>query len=342
MDAVPPALRGPMNPLDEPLPPHWQESDDEGVSLWELWDIAWAGKWWVIALALGCGALGAGWASFQTPWYQSKVVLMSLDQTPVAGSTASASQDAQSAGSSRLFASPAVPLVTLQSARFAENFILKHDLMRVLFAEDWDAEAQRWNVDDPADAPDLRDAVSLFTSDVLSVHADPRSGLTTLSVSWSDAELARTWADGLVTDLNQTLRAQALADAERNVEHLKSEMPKATSATVQQSIGRLLDIEMQKVMLVKVHPDVAYTVIDPARTPKDPFKPQPLRITLMALVAGALAGLMLVFLRNAASARRKQRAFDLASGDGPADDSGAGPRLPALRPTGPSGLKSLR
>lgn len=341
MGAVPPSASDPMNPHDEPLPSHWQDSDDEGLSLWELWEIAWAGKWWILALALGFAALGATWALIQPPWYQSKVVILPLDQAPPGGASAAA-ENASASGASRLFASPAVPLVTLQSARFAESFILEHDLLPALFPDDWDASAQRWRVDDPAEAPDIRDAVSLFTSEVLSVHTDPRSGLTTLTVSWRDAELARSWADGLVNDLNQTLRSQALADAERNVEHLKSEMPKATSATVQQSIGRLLDVEMQKVMLVKVRPDVAFTVIDPARTPKDPFKPDPLRLTLMAAAAGALAGTVLVFLRNSAAVRRKQLAGELAGGAESEAPASAVPRLPTLRPTGPSGLKSLR
>lgn len=330
-----------MNPNDEPLPSHWQDSDDEGLSLWELWEIAWAGKWTVMFLALICATVAAGWAALQPPWYQSRVVLLSLDHAGGAGAP-SASEFAPLAGPSRLFASAAVPLVTLQSARFAERFIFEHDLMPALFPELWDADGQRWNVQDPAEAPDIRDAVSLFTTEVLSVHADPRTGLTTLTVSWRDPELARIWADGLVTALNETLRAQALSDAERNVEHLKSEMPKANSATVQQSIGRLLDIEMQKVMLVKVHPDVAFSVIDPARTPKDPFKPRRLRITLTALAVGAMAGLMLVFLRNAHQARRRQRGLELEGRSGAEVTPGAVPRLPSLRPAGPSGLKSIR
>lgn len=290
-----------MHPQDSPLPPQWPYPEDDEVDLWGLWETAWSEKWKIVGATLAAGLLGALYSFVQAPWYESKVVLVAVQPTqPLGATTATAASTAVG-----LSAAPQVPLATLRSHQFAEDFITKHELLPVLFAETWDALAQAWRVAPSAEAPDLRDAVELFTKDVLAVESDHRTGLITLTVSWTDADLAKSWADAIVTEANDMLRTRALIDGERNVEHLKSELPKATSATVQQSIGRLLDQEMQKVMLVKCNPEFAFKILDPARAPKHPFKPDRARIIVIALAIGSVTGVLSVFLRKAARARRE-------------------------------------
>lgn len=332
----------PQNP--SPLS-HWRASEDEGVSFWEIWEAAWAAKWSIAAFALLFGAVAATWSFLQPDWYQARAVLLAVDPIQ-AQPTISPSGDPAAAPLSRgLFATPQVPLLTLRSERFAEQFIEQHELLPVLFAEFWDVSARRWISEARAEAPDLRDAVSFFTSDVLAVDSDPRSGVTTLSVNWTDPALAREWADALVKDLNDTLRAQALSDAERNVEHLKSQLKQTGAATVQQALARLLEVELQRVMLAKVQPDVAFAVLDPARTPKDPIGPQRLKITLIALAGGALIGAMVVFLRRSAALRREQLEAAIAAQHEYEDEHGEPHEevqpLPALRPASRSGISSV-
>lgn len=334
-----------MSPQNHPSLSHWEASEDEGVSFWELWESAWASKWWIATFALVAGALGATWMWLQPDLYRVRVVLLPVDPIQ-AQPTVSTGVDPASAPLSRgLFASPQVPLLTLRSERFAEQFIEQHELLPILFAEFWDHSAQRWITDGRVEAPDLRDAVSFFTSDVLAIDSDPRSGLTNLSVSWTDPVLAREWADALVQDLNDSLRAQALADAERNVEHLKAQIKQPGAATVQQALARLLEVELQRVMLAKVQPDVAFAVIDPARTPKDPIGPQRIKFTLIALGGGALLGAMVVFLRRSAAQRREQLEA-AAAAQREYDEEHTEPHeevqpLPALRPASRSGISSV-
>ena len=47
----------------------------------------------------------------------------------------------------------------LQSNAFTARFIEDEKLLPVLFADRWDAENDRWKVDDPADVPTLADGV---------------------------------------------------------------------------------------------------------------------------------------------------------------------------------------
>ncbi len=334
-----------MSPQNHSSLTHWNAAEDEGVSLWELWETAWADKWWIVAFALVAAALGATWSWMQPDVYRARVVLLPVDSLQAQPTVSTAGESASATSARGLFASPQVPLLTLRSERFAEQFIEQHELLPLLFAEFWDKSAKRWIVDGRVEAPDMRDAVSYFTSDVLAVESDPRTGLTSLSVSWSDPALAREWADALIQDLNDTLRAQALADAERNVEHLKAQMKQTGAATVQQALARLLEVELQREMFARVQPAVAFAVIDPARTPKDPVGPQRIKFTLIAFGGGALLGAMVVFLRRSAAQRREQleaaaaaqREYDEEHGE-PHEEVQP---LPALRPASRSGISSV-
>ncbi|MEI2420246.1 hypothetical protein V6O07_08225, partial [Arthrospira platensis SPKY2] len=87
-------------------------------------------------------------------------------------------------------------------------------------------------------------------------------------VEWTDADTAAAWATALVRRLNASLRNQAIQESETNIEFLRSELSQTNLVTLQQSIGRLLDSELQKLMLARGNEEFAVKVLDPAHVPK--------------------------------------------------------------------------
>jgi uncharacterized protein involved in exopolysaccharide biosynthesis len=190
---------------------------------------------------------------------------------------------------------PQVPLATLRSVQFAEDFIRRNDLLPILLEGS------------PSDGeePDIRDAVKRFSEDVLKVNDEVESGLVTVTVTWEDPVVAARWANDIASFANETLRDRALADAERNVTHLKSELPLTSSVMVQQSIGRLLDQELQTVMIAKGNPEFAFKVIDPGKVPKFRSAPRRAQMTVLSLIAGGFLGILYVLWSRAVAARRR-------------------------------------
>jgi uncharacterized protein involved in exopolysaccharide biosynthesis len=274
-------------------------AEDE-IDLWELWDILWSEKWWVIGASLLFGAGGATYSLIQTPVFEAKVVLSPAQQTQGSGASSLLAQFAPIAGIAGISASPQVGVATLQSVQFAEDFIVKNNLLSVLLAGVERSGGEK---------PDIRDGVRIFQQNVAKITSDVKTGLVTITVSWKDANTAAAWANELARAANDTLRDRALATAERNLAYLKAELPTTTSVTVQQSIGRLLDQEMQTVMLAKGNPEYAFKVVDPAKVPKARSSPKRAQITLVALVAGGFFGVLFVFIRRAIRARREKLAF---------------------------------
>ena len=122
----------------------------------------------------------------------------------------------------------------------------------------------------------------------------------TLAVEWTDPDVAAEWASVLVRRLNDRLRERALLEAETNVSYLQSEMGSTNLVTLQESIGRLLETELQKLMLAKGNEEFAFKILDPAVSPKQRVRP---KRALTVIVGTLLGGLLGVF---AVSGRRCQ------------------------------------
>lgn len=185
-------------------------------------------------------------------------------------------------------------LAVLRSREFTENFIRKHDLMPILFHKRWDAHAQRWK-GEPERWPTLAQAFQLFDGRVRDITHDKLSGLITLSVEWTDPELAARWANGLIEQLNAEMRARAIASAADSVGYLEKELSSTSVVETRQSIGRLLEAQINRKMLATVTQEYAFRIVDRALPPEvdDEVRPNKPLLLAVGIVVGLLLGIVL-------------------------------------------------
>jgi uncharacterized protein involved in exopolysaccharide biosynthesis len=169
------------------------------------------------------------------------------------------------------------PLAVLRSKGLAQRFIVDRHLVDEL------TSGPTFSVYGTAD---IRDAVRNFDKMVRTVTEDKKSGLVTLSIRWTDPDIASDWANALVQRANDELRSRAEQDATRNLRYLQQELASTSVLPLQQAIGRLVENEMQKAMLAKGSQEYAFRVIDPATAPKYRVSPARLLAVLGSLVLG--------------------------------------------------------
>jgi uncharacterized protein involved in exopolysaccharide biosynthesis len=278
----------------------------DSVTLPELWRIVWSRKWTIVVVTLLFAMASVVYALLAEEIYRSEVLLMPSDEqsSPVVGGqlgghAALAGVDV-GRGDQRVEA-----LAVLRSRDFAREFIADYNLLPVFFADRWDENAQRWVVENPDDAPDLRDGVRYFHKSVYDVEEDSSTGLVTLSIEWHDPDTAALWAEALVGRVNDRLRERALKEAQTNVSYLQAEMGRTSLVAMQQSIGQLLQTEMQKLMLARGNEEFAFKVVDPAVPPKERERPKRTLIVILGtLLGGALsvAGVLLAGVGRRADA----------------------------------------
>jgi uncharacterized protein involved in exopolysaccharide biosynthesis len=263
----------------------------------------WKGRWVILWFVLGFALFGLAYGFLATKWYRAEVVL-----TPAPQKTNQALAGLAGSGTGGLLAglvglnlgnaNTDEAIGVLKSRDFARQFIEDQGLLHVLLADKWDARAGRWKETDPERQPDIRDAVRYFGKRVLSVDQDKRTGLITVAVEWKNAATAAAWANMIVDRLNNEMRTRALADGEANVAYLRRELGTTNEVAVQGAISRLLETELQRVMVARGDRQFSFRIVDPAEVPKYRSWPKRSIILAVAILAGGLAGVAAVFARQ--------------------------------------------
>lgn len=270
----------------------------EVVNLIALMRLMWQQKLQIAVITAFFAAASIAYALLATEWYEAEVLLTSTDDESMQDIAGQFGGLASLAGIELGSGGTAEPIAVLRSRAFSRDFIEDLDLMPVLFAEEWDAESGRWRSENTDDQPEMRDAVRLFREDLLSVREDSQTGLVTVTVEWKDPQVAADWANTLVERLNARMRQRALRDAENNVEYLQNELKGVAVVAIQQSIGRLLETELQKLMLAKGNEEFAFRVIDPATPPKYRSRPKRTLLVVASTFFGGMIGVFFVVMRR--------------------------------------------
>jgi uncharacterized protein involved in exopolysaccharide biosynthesis len=276
------------------------------ISLRELWDTAWSGKWLIIGLSVLAAALGTAYALLATPIYRADVLMLPAEGD-VTGSGSSLLNQFGGLASLAGVQLPSVggnkaeAIALMKSRAFTDAFIQENALQPVLFADEWDAQTHQWKVSSDGKHPTLRRAFKLWDTKIRSVQEDKKTGLVTLTIEWTDREQAAKWARQLVDRLNAVMRERAIEDAERSMRYLNKELEGTNIVGVQQAIYRLIEQQLKAVMLANARQEYAFKIIDPAVVPDEDQRVSPKRkiIVLLSGLAGGLLGVLIVFMRRA-------------------------------------------
>lgn len=276
---------------------------DDEIDLVDLWRLLWAGRWLIAATTMSISVMALAVSYLMTPKYRVDVILAPVSEE---GSTLSALGGqlgglaglvgGLGSGSSNLNEA----LATLVSRDFIERFIEDHNLLPVLFAKRWDAQARRWDVDSVEDEPTLSDGFYFFRKRVLTVTEYQKTGLTLLSVEWKDPTLAAEWARLLVDRINGHMRQRSIDEASRSLEYLQSEISGTKAVEIQQAAYRLVENQLKTIMVAKSRDEYVFRVVDPPKVPDpdDYVKPRRALMTILGLGLGLGVGVLWVLFRS--------------------------------------------
>ena len=169
----------------------------------------------------------------------------------------------------------------------------------VLYASKWDRERNDWKTNDARSKPTLWKANKYFKEKIRRVSSDNKTGLVTLTITWSDPVFAAKWANDLVRMANDNLRDRAIAESERNISYLNEQAAKTDVVGIRQTIYNIMETEINKAMLAKGSEEYAFKIIDPAVVPEKPYSPRPVLWTLGSLLGALVLSVAVAFVRIA-------------------------------------------
>jgi uncharacterized protein involved in exopolysaccharide biosynthesis len=278
---------------------------NEEITLQQFLVSLWRAKWMIAAVAAGFAAAAAVAASFVPKTYRSTLVVALVSDSGASGQLAALGSIASQFGLGSLAglggqqsSRAAESLAVLQSRTLIEGYIRDNDLLPVLYANLWDPQNRKWKTARADKAPTLWKGGEYFSRKILNVRTDPKTGLVQVTVTWKDSKMAATWANGLAKLANQVLRAKAIEESDRNVAYLTEQAAKTGVVEARQTIYKLLENELYKVMLARGTEEYAFKVLDPAAISEKPYAPRFSVWVVAALVGGAFAASLLVLIKE--------------------------------------------
>jgi uncharacterized protein involved in exopolysaccharide biosynthesis len=277
----------------------------EDLDLLDVAKTLWQRRWLVLLVTFAFTAAGVTYALLATPWYRAEVLLMPQES----GSGSILSSQLSQLGSLASLAGVNVgtggreePIALLRSRGFSRRFIEDNRIAAVLMADRWDNQAAQ-RTGGGAGEPDVRDAVLRFQESIFKLSDDKKTGLVTLAIEWKDPAVAANWANAMAGQINSEMRARTLREASSNVKFLRSEMTKTDVVSLQQSIARLLEAEIQKLMLASGNAEFAFRIVDKAEAPKLRVRPKRTAISVLSCALGILVGVVAALVAEAVRRR---------------------------------------
>jgi uncharacterized protein involved in exopolysaccharide biosynthesis len=283
-------------------------------SLPDLVSILWAERWLIVAITLLATAAAVVASVTMQKQYQATVTFSPVSNSSSGGQLGGLGSLASQFGGLASLAGISLSgdakksesLAVLQSEALTEDYIRSNNLMPILFSKLWDPVGRKWKVADPDKIPTLWKANKFFKS-IRSVVTDPKTSLVTFSITWKDPVLAAKWANDIVRLTNDSLRDQAIREAEKNITYLTEQAAKTDLVGARQAIYSILQSEINKSMLARGNADYALKVLDPAFVPEISSSPKLSIWGPIGLVAGLMLSLFVVFIRNEWRQARSRR-----------------------------------
>jgi uncharacterized protein involved in exopolysaccharide biosynthesis len=210
----------------------------------------------------------------------------------------------------------------LKSRTLKERLIKKFDLLPRLYPDDWDADTDKWTIEDPAKIPTI---VSALQEDALkkifNVSTDKKSGLIT--IAWSDEEpaFAKSMLDRVVKELRYYLDNEyesdakrerefvegRLAIASRDLEHWERQVPSrgltldkiARERLAAQTVYTELRKQLEIARITEAKEITSFRVLDQPFVPVKRDKPKRAQICALTLVASGFLAVFLIFAQHA-------------------------------------------
>lgn len=177
-------------------------------------------------------------------------------------------------------------LTRMESYNFLSGFIKENNLLPLIFAEEYIAENDSWK-----DAePDMRDAVSIFKTEFLSVVTDKKTDLLQISLITTNPELSAHLSNLIVDAFNSHLRKIELVQMQKQRDYLESRLSNVFNSESQRSIFRLLETQLSHESLLSARDNYPLEMLQPATVPLHKASPSRKKWAVMTFILTIILG----------------------------------------------------
>lgn len=167
-----------------------------------------------------------------------------------------------------------------------ENILIYNDNL-------YNDETKEW-----MQSPPSNQTVYKIFKEILTVNQDKKTSLTTISIEHHSPKIAKKWVDIIINAINNSMRQIDADQAEKSIRYLNDAAQSTSIQPIKEAIAKLLENQMQVLMLTASNEDYVFKVIDPPIAPEKKFKPSRTLICIFGAIFGMLFSLIVTFVRH--------------------------------------------
>ena len=197
---------------------------------------------------------------------------------------------------------------------FIEKFIQQNNLAVEVFAVDgWDEQRNQLSVDDdlysveenrwtrtpPSGKTANPTSWELYEEflEKVSISADKKTGLISLSVEYYSPYIAKQWVDQLVVAINQHMQQRKLQMVNTNIQYLEAQIQKTPIAEMREVFYTIIEEQVKSKMLAEASPEYVFVTVSPAMVPAKKSQPKRELICILGTLLGGMLSIAFVLLR---------------------------------------------
>jgi uncharacterized protein involved in exopolysaccharide biosynthesis len=202
----------------------------------------------------------------------------------------------------------------IRSWGFLAKFVEENDLAVEVFAADgwskeknqlsidndiYDIEEKRWVRNPPSGKTANPTSWELYKKflEMVSISADNKTGLISLSVEYFSPYMAQQWVEQLVVSINQHMQQRKLQMVNTNIEYLEAQIQKTSIAGMREVFYTIIEEQVKSKMLAEASPEYVFVTVSPAMVPEEKSQPKRALICILGLLLGAMLSVAFVLVR---------------------------------------------
>lgn len=299
------------------------ENEDE-IDLLELAKKIWKDRKLIIYIVVIVTFVTAVISLFMTNIYTAQAVLKPVSQNQGGGKlTSLASQFggiASLAGITMPSSASTTEMVNLLNSNLLRKTIIEtHNLLPVLFPDQWDKEKKTWKepgiiirqigclkkllLTQPiagkkeTNYPDIWDGIRKL-DDIINIKYDSKDDIITISADFSDPDMSARIVNYFVIALNEHMSGEAKRIANINKEYLEKQLRESNDPLIQQKIYNLIAEKIETIMMAEVKEGFAFKTLDPPMAPDKKSKPKRALIVILAFIVSLFFAIFTVLLKD--------------------------------------------
>ena len=132
--------------------------------------------------------------------------------------------------------------------------------------------------------------------EILSVNQDIQTSFITISIEHHSPHIAKKWVEIIIQQLNKKMREIDQDQATKSITYLNERAQQTNIQSIKEAISKLLENQMQTLMLAASNEDYVFKIIDPPIASEERSKPNRALICIIGVLIGFLLAVLTIFI----------------------------------------------